>query len=770
MLKKYFKAIMAVLAVILVLGITAAILPWDRFAKPEKVIVNDDGVQRAAGIYLFGVSEAPYAVGDITFYAAYEGTYRYKIYGKDGKPEDVSKGFDASSWAEIKNQQVIKGTDCRNITIVSTDKNGLVKEKVHFDYVPGVIYGYSNPNQYDDALLFNAQNPSLEDDRAIRLASNLFKSSKNSYFESEYGSIIQGFLSKYSYVGGIFEGYYHTGTDFTIHNNQPFYSIADGRITYADAKDDYNMIIIYVEQYDMSVIILHGNDITPAKKIYENGGTVKKGDLLGYGGGAGEPTGDTHIHVEVRHGNAERFKSFSKEITYTRMSNYDPLILADIFNLKQLEADGFGAFSKVKATGFDGQNNSSVVLVGQWLYYVDKNNGNRIFKARPDGTQVQLIVDRSCANLNYYDGWLYYSDLSTAGHLTKTKADGSETVKITEVDTRTFMLVQDQWIYFANALDKDSIFRIKHDGTERKEIADRDVSHVFYYDGAIYYTQNARINSERVYKLDLETLQTTQLIQSRVDRPFIYKESLCYRRYYSDKNCLQVPLKNTDESNATVLIPQAYNQIQPGTRYLLFTNETDAHSIYIKFNDKAEIIKITNDTLCQNLTFQGGWLYYYTPVNNGNALTRINIYSLKKQRLGTDGTWAAVDFDAQEGFEAIILASRTKTAYPTPTPDLNATPVVNPTPIVTLPPVVTTPPAITPPIETTPVVPETPGVSTPPEITGEPTETPEATGEPTVSATPETTGEPAVTPTPEVTLTPSPEVTTPPQVTEQPAA
>lgn len=746
MLKKYFQTVIAIAVLIVILITTALVLPWDRFKKAEKIII-DDGIQRVAGIYLFGDSEAPYTQGDITFYATEKGNYRYKIYGANGTPENIEKGFDASSWTKIQSNQVIKGTDCRNITIVSTDKKGNVEGKVHFNYVPGVIYGYSNPNQYDDPLLYNQENPSLEDERAIKLAANLFKSSKNTYTESDYGSIIQGFLSKYNYVGGLLEGYYHTGTDFTIFKEQPFYSVVDGRITYANATDDYNMIVIYCEEQDISVIILHANDITPAKEIYQNGGTVKKGDLLGYGGGKGEPAGDMHIHLEVRHGKADKYKSFSKEIQYTRMSNYDPLILSDMFNLEVLEKDGFTPFSKVKATGFDAQNNSSVVLNGQWLYYIDKNGGNQIYKARPDGSQVTLLVNKPCANLNYYDGWLYYSDLSSAGHLVKTKADGSETVHITSVDTRSFVLVQDDWIYFANNLDKNSIFRIKHDGTERKEIADRDVSHIFYYDNAIYYTQNARINSERIYKLDLETLKITQIVQARGDRPFVYRGDICFRRYYSDKNCIRFSLATLDEASATTLIPQAYNQVQPGTRYLIYTRENDADSIYIKFDDKQEPVKLTNDTLCQNLTVQGGWLYYYTPIQEGNVLTRINVYSLKKQRLGAEG-WAVVEFDAEYGFEGIILASRTKTEYPILTP----TPVPSVTELPSGSPSVTPTPTVIPNGSPTPN--QTPGVSqspqeTTPEVTDVPpnTQTPESTPIPTDAPSDAPTLEPEVTPT-----------------------
>ncbi len=780
MLKKYFHTVIATVAVLMIIIITLLVLPWERFKKPIDPLSNlNSEVEYSSGMLLAGLSEAPYKEGDIAFYSEQAGYYRYKAYGKDGTAETVTAGFDASSWQEVPSDGVISGTDGRKIALVKTDKNAAVEEYAFFDYVPGIIYGYSNPDQYDDPVFYNVEDPTLEDDRAVRLASMLFKSSKTSYYGSEYGSIIQGFLTKYSYMGGMLEGYYHTGTDFTIYEEQPFYSPVDGRITYATGKDDYNMIVIYLEAQDISIIILHANNIKNATKLYQNGGTVKKGDLLGFGGGKGDVAGDTHIHIEVRHGNVERFKSFSKDIKYTRMSNYDPLILADMFSLTVPEADGFEPFSKVNASGFDAQNGAICTVVGNWLYYIDKTDGNAIYKSRIDGSNAQKIVSTPCANINFYDGWLYYSDLLQAGHLTKTKADGSETVKLASVDTTSYVLVLDDWVYFANTLDKDAIFRVRHDGTEREQVLRRDISHIFYYENAFYYTQNARINSERVFKLDLETKEITSLLTSRVDRPFVYENQLHYRRYYSDKNCLAVSLKTLDETTAQVVIPDAYTAVQPGTRYMLYTNETDGGSIYIKFNDKEEPMKVTSDLLCQNLTLEGGWLYYNTPAEDGNFLTRINVYSMKKQRFDrVTATWNDVYFDCEEGLKEVILASRTKTEYPTPTPVI--TPEVTETPPNTALPETTTPPDNTevPENTTPPDNTEAPDNTTPPDNTEAPdgtpevTTTPEGTTPPEVTTTPEGTTPPEVTTTPEGTTPPevttTPEGTTPPEVTTTP--
>ncbi len=783
MFKKYLPTIITAAVLIVIIIATVVLLPKDRFKKPQetgaekKPVVTHD-IYYNKGMLLCGVSEAPYTQGDIKFFSYTKGTFRYKDYPNDQALKEIEYGFDASSWEIIGSDGIISGTDSRNITVALTDDNGIVKEYANFEYIPGVIYGYSNPDQYDDELLYNKENPSLEDERAVKLASNLFKSSKNSYYNSEFGCIIQGYLSKYSNMGGMLEDYYHTGTDFTIMDNQSFYSPVDGVITYATQQDDYNMIIIYNAKFNISVIILHGADITPANTIFTGSGEVKKGDKLGTGGGKGNPTGDTHIHIEVRVGKVERYKSFSKDIIYTRMTNYDPLVLADMFNLTVLKEDTYEPFSKLSVSSFDARNNASVVQVNNWLYYVDKENGSAIYKARPNGTEITKLVDSACANVTHYDGWLYYSNLSKNGVVMKTSLDGKETLQVSKNNSATFVQVTDEWIYFANALNKNALFRVRLDGSEETQILRKDISDIFYFDGGIYYTQDTLDKRERIYRFDVNTLKATQLLPSRADNPFVYNGQLCFRGHYSDKNCLILPSGVYDEASASVLIPTAYNEFLPGHKYFVFTNENDGESIYVKFEGKNEIVKLSNDVMCTELTFQGGWLYYYGHSADGHRLTRTNLLGMKKQYLTDTGNWIDDVFDAEEGFEDIINASRTNTEFPSPLPDL--TPIASSTPAGVTP---YPTPAPTPDsglVTSTPVPEtETPQVTATPDITPEPTakpvpeETPESTGEPTPEATPESTGEPTpeTTPetTPESTGEPTPEQTpelTPEQTSE----
>ena len=244
------------------------------------------------------------------------------------------------------------------------------------------------------------------------------------------------------------------------------------------------------------------------------------------------------------------------------------------------------------------------------------------------------------------------------------------------------------------------------------------------------------------------------LLPSRVDKPFVYNGQLCFRRYYSDKNCLMLPVNVYDETKATTLIPTAYNEFLTGYKCFVFTNENDGDSIFAKFDGKDELVKLTNDVMCTELTFQGGWLYYYGPSAGGYRLTRINLYGMKKQCLTTTGAWANDEFDAEPGYDAIINASRTNTEFPTPLPDL--TPIASSTPAGATP-------------YPTPT-PYNPGTPSPDDlltnedggfITASPKPTPVRT------ATPKPTTPPVVvTPSPTPVPTPEPEPTKTPSASE----
>ena len=747
LLRKIIICVACLLCIVLLVGVCS---DWfNRFKKP-KANIEEPEIITLTDVAVCGASEAPYGVGDMLFRGNDKENYRYCVFGADGELPKIEKGFNASGWNKIKNGQKIPNTDCRNVCIVSVTENNIASGVAYYEYVPGVIYGESNPDQYDDPVFYNEENPRLEDTRAVKLAANLFKSSRSSYYGLDFGYIVQGFLTKYSSYGGILDGYYHTGTDFNTRTGRPFYSPIDGIVIYAGEDDDYNTVMIYNEEHNVTLLILHGEDVSPTKAILENGGDVKAGDLLGYGGGAGQPAGDTHIHIELRNGEATRYQNFSLSPEYTRLGNYDPLVISDMFALSVPEHTEYADFEKLGTTPFNAYNGSSVIQVGNWIYFIDKMNGGNIIKSRPDGSELTIVNECSAANLNYKDGWLYYSNLSDAGHLVKTSLESGETVKLAEIDAHSYILVVNDWIYFADANNKNNMYRIRTDGTTLESTIKRDVKNIFYNDGSFYYTQDTTVKADRIYKWDEESMAATQLLPSRADSPFLYEGKLCFREYYADKNGLAVENGVYDEATAEKVINAAYNLIQPGNRYLIFTNENDGNSMYLEFDDDETIFKLTGDILCTDLNYNGGWIYYYTALDEGNILCRINVEALTKYVLDIDGTWKKAELDYDEELKERLYANRINKSLDeiteleveeevTPEPTAEATPTAQPT--------------ATPTPQTIPIIKgkvidgggEDDGKKTeaPEEKT---TETPGATATPEVTEKPENTSEPTKKP------------------------
>lgn len=51
---------------------------------------------------------------------------------------------------------------------------------------------------------------------------------------------------------------------------------------------------------------------------------------------------------------------------------------------------------------------SDFIVTDEWLYFVNANSDNRIYKMRLDGTEIQLFHDASPVAMGMEDGWLFY--------------------------------------------------------------------------------------------------------------------------------------------------------------------------------------------------------------------------------------------------------------------------------------------------------------------------------------------------------------------------
>ena len=621
-----------------------------------------------SGMLLYGVSPSPYLPGDIKFESPNTATFLYKAFGANAVIPDITQGYDATGWSEIKSGDVITGTDCRNIAVVTVDKSNTVIRCAKFYYVPGINYANPNPDQYDDINFYSKENNKLEDPRAIALASTLLASPQTSFF-GKAGGITQGFLTTYSQnvFPTQFRGRVHTGTDFYIGDGQPFYSPLDGKILYA-GDDDYKMLIIYNEFYEVTTVILHAQDNTPAKNLLAAGGTVQKGQLLGYGGSAGNPPGTRALHIEVRLGMSGRYQSFSTDPQYARKTNYDPMILSDLFavnsSIAKVEYVGLGN------TMYNLQNNGIAAEQANWIYFRNTLDGGKLYKSRPDDTNMLSLTNDSVISINIWGDWLYYINETDKNNIYKIRTDGTENTLLLANGASSLLFVNNK-LYFINQTDKGTIYSMDIDGKNLQKLNNKQAFQLFYYNNTLYYTVGSLNKLERIWALAPDGSSDKMIMNTRTDGVMIYNNKMYFRDFTQALQYISMPLTSVDEqANAEkqVVLDHVPTAVNVKDNFLVYTNNNDGDSLYRQNLVTNESLKLSDEVLCRNVNLINNWIYYEVQ-GNPVKLYRIRIDGTQKQVMSAGNYWNYVN---PEGI--VIPRTPPPTTEPTPTevPDTHA--------------------------------------------------------------------------------------------------
>lgn len=167
-------------------------------------------------------------------------------------------------------------------------------------------------------------------------------------------------------------------------------------------------------------------------------------------------------------------------------SNWD-----DYEKLYRIKTDGTGR-QKLNEV-----SSKYINVVGDWIYYSAWSGGNGLYKMRTDGTNREMIFDDSAESVNVVGDWIYYSNKDDDGKLYKIHIKGTGRQKLAD-DVVWFVNVVDDWIYYSNESDKYSIYKVRTDGTGRKKINNDETGFVNVVGNWIFYEN--RSDNEKLYK------------------------------------------------------------------------------------------------------------------------------------------------------------------------------------------------------------------------------------------------------------------------------
>ncbi len=167
------------------------------------------------------------------------------------------------------------------------------------------------------------------------------------------------------------------------------------------------------------------------------------------------------------------------------------------------------------------ENLGLAVIHGDWIYYVNDNDGYSIYKIRTNGSGRTKVNDDNSRYLNVVDDWIYYSNNEGQGlaaaeiidpsrnyHIYKIRTDGTGRTKLNS-DLSLTLQVVDGWIYYSNYSDSRKLYKIRTDGSDRTKLNDDITLFINVEEDWIYYSNEN--DNQKVYKVGIDGKSRTRI-------------------------------------------------------------------------------------------------------------------------------------------------------------------------------------------------------------------------------------------------------------------
>lgn len=218
-------------------------------------------------------------------------------------------------------------------------------------------------------------------------------------------------------------------------------------------------------------------------------------------------------------------------IYYLEMHNIicTPNMIRDAVDICKMKLDGSHKTNLTKNIEFYTWDEDYYMnVVGDWIYYKNYLDKNRLYKMKTDGTHnTKLTNDPHIDGINIVGDWIYYQNLSHI--IYKIKIDGSKKTKVCNGNTDNYINVAGNWIYFCDY--NNHITKIGTDGNNETTINRDDAYKVNVVKNWIYYTSP----DAGLYKMQLDGSMKKRLTSDCIDRFNIVSGWIYYTRSPHDR-------------------------------------------------------------------------------------------------------------------------------------------------------------------------------------------------------------------------------------------
>ncbi len=196
-------------------------------------------------------------------------------------------------------------------------------------------------------------------------------------------------------------------------------------------------------------------------------------------------------------------------------------------------------------------------VAGDWVFYVNRDDNNRIYMVKNDGSERTALTDSGAWYLTLINDRIYFINEDDNYRIYFVDLLDGGITRISDHSAWSINVV-DEWIYYVNRSDDDSIYRISTDGRVNEQIIAAAACCINVTpDGWIYYVNNDQ--GSRLYRVRTDGTGNTELN----DHPTWFVNVTGDYVYYVNEN-----------ANFTIhrMDPDGSNQLQLGNepaRYIV---------------------------------------------------------------------------------------------------------------------------------------------------------------------------------------------------------
>ncbi|MBU3101784.1 MULTISPECIES: DUF5050 domain-containing protein [Clostridium] len=193
-------------------------------------------------------------------------------------------------------------------------------------------------------------------------------------------------------------------------------------------------------------------------------------------------------------------------------------------------------------------------IVGDYVYYINHSSYDQYYKIRTNGTERVAVKFTPMFNIVISDGWIYFSNNYTTidGSLHRMKIDGTNEEIVSKDKLSDYginaIFIKDDYIYYINKSDNDSFYRVNKDGTGKIKISDDYMVDAIFENGWIYYGN--RDDDWKPYKIKIDGTNKTKISSDNFYN-FTVNDGFIYYKNYSNGNLLKIGEDGTGKMQLT---------------------------------------------------------------------------------------------------------------------------------------------------------------------------------------------------------------------------